>query len=66
MSIVTAVDHGQYVSVHGEHGRILCSIPKTTTDSLQGYTSSTVSIKQRQCIITYDETGRIISTVSTP
>ncbi len=45
MTIETVVPRGCYLSILGEHGRILGSIPLETSDMLMGFTGSTVSVK---------------------
>lgn len=45
-----------------ENGRSSVNIP-LAGGSLQGYTNSSLSIKRGRVIYTYDEKGRIISTI---
>ena len=60
MAIASAVQHGTCVYIYDERGRqtacVLCG--SQPGDGLQGYTSTTVSIRQGNCICIYDELGR--------
>lgn len=64
MAIGNAVCRGSIIYVYDEKGRQLTALsagngPK---DGLQGYTSSTVSVRRGSIIYTYDQRGRQLST----
>ena len=60
MAIGTAVQRGAHVDVYDQEGRLLVMLPSGTglNDGLQGYTSSSVSIRLGAWIYVYDEQGR--------
>lgn len=62
MTIETVVPRGCYLSILGEHGRILGSIPLETGDMLMGFTGSTVSVKKGIFMCVYNEHGVKVST----
>lgn len=53
MAIATATQKGSSVYVYNEKGSLLFS----KSGELQGYTSSTVSIRRGSTVYTYDEKG---------
>lgn len=55
--IETCVQRGSHVYVYGSGNHLLFSVD----GELQGYTSSTVSVKRGSAIKTYDEKGHLIS-----
>jgi len=61
MTIETVIPRGCYLSILGEHGRILGSIPLETGDMLMGFTGSTVTVKKTSFIYVYNEKGVSIS-----
>jgi len=61
MTIETVVLRGCYLSILGEHGRILGSIPLETGDMLLGFAGSSVTVKKTSFIHVYDEHGVHIS-----
>jgi hypothetical protein len=65
MAIASAVHRNGYVFVYDEKGRQLCTIATGTAtgDGLQGYTSSTVSVRRGACIFTYNEKGRQLTSI---
>ena len=58
MAIANVVDRGNMLWVYDEHGHVLGQVPKG--DSLQGYTSTTVSVRRGSMIYTYDERGLLL------
>jgi YD repeat-containing protein len=63
MAIGSAVQRGSLIFVYDEGGRRLTSLlaVKGPKDGLQGYTSSTVSVRRSLLSYTYDERGRRLS-----
>jgi hypothetical protein len=57
--ITLAVQRGNMVSIYNEKNAVVRSIQ----GELYGYTQSTVSIKRNNQVLTYDENGKLISTV---
>jgi hypothetical protein len=62
--IGTAVTRGSYVYLYNNKGNQIASIGLGSQDTLQGYTSGTVSIKRGCYIYIYNSKGQQISTVS--
>jgi hypothetical protein len=64
MAIGSAVQKGNAVHVYDERGRTIFTklAGSRPTDGLQGYTSSTVSIRIGTAIYTYDEKGHTLYT----
>jgi hypothetical protein len=64
MAIANALQKGLTIYVYDECGRTLFTkiLGSQPADGLQGYTSSTVSIKLGLMICTYDEKGRPLHT----
>ena len=62
MTIANVIEKGLLLHVFDERGRLLFA--KAKGDGLQGYTSTTVSIRQGPFIFTYDEKGRLVGTIS--
>lgn len=67
MAIANAVERGRWIHVYDEKGKQLFTRPigSGPKDGLQGYTASTVNIRQGNWIITYDENGRQMRSTST-
>lgn len=63
MSIASVLVKGSFVNVYDEKGHHLCCVA-LNGGSLQGYTSSTFSIKRGSFITIYDEKGRFLQTIS--
>lgn len=61
MPIGTAYQDGNNVFIRDEQGRAIATI--SAWDGLQGYTSTTVSVRSGNNIFIYDEKGRVISQV---
>lgn len=66
MAIGSVIQKGNFVYVYNEKGQQLSCIAacSKSIDSLQGYTTSTVSIKRGNFIYIYDERGRQKSCIS--
>lgn len=60
MAIGSAVQRGGYIYVYDEKGRQLTMV---SGDSLQGYTSSSVSVRRGGYIYVFNERGRQLSMV---
>lgn len=65
MAIASAVDRGSFIFVYNEQGQQIATIPSGDQpgDGLQGYTSTTVSVRRGAFVFIYDERGQQISTV---
>jgi hypothetical protein len=67
MPIASAIQRGTSITVYDEKNRTLFS--KSTTESrngLLGYTANSVSIRVGNSVITYDASGRQISSHYSP
>lgn len=62
MAIGSAMERGSIVYVYDERGRLLYTRPAGTNreDGLQGFTSSTVTIRRGRSIYVYDDRGRLV------
>jgi len=58
MAIANVVDRGSMLWVYDERGQLLGQVPKG--DSLQGCTSTTVSVRRGSMIYTYNERGQLL------
>ena len=63
MAIASAVHRGAAVNVYDERGVVLCTLFLSQGDILQGYTTSTVSIRRGNVVSVYNEKGSQISTI---
>jgi len=65
MTIASVVQSGYIVNVYDTLGRLLTVIAAGSSpgDGLQGYTSTTVSIRQGPLINIFDENGNLLSSV---
>jgi hypothetical protein len=65
MAIGSVIQRGSTAYIYDEKGRQVANLSViTASDSLQGYTSTTVNIKRGSSIYTYDEKGRQLSVKS--
>jgi len=63
--IASAVQMGNVVHVYDERGSTMCILSvggQYASDGLQGYTSSTVTIRRGSAVFTYNEKGHTIQT----
>ncbi|MCR8678284.1 MULTISPECIES: hypothetical protein [Campylobacter] len=63
MAISAVVVKGNFAYVYDERGRQI-RVESLGSGSLQGYTSSSYSIKKGAFIYVYNEKGQIINTIS--
>ena len=61
MAIGSVVEKSGSVYIYDERGRYISQVP--SSDGLQGYTGSTVSVRRGAFIYVYDERGRYVSQV---
>lgn len=66
MAIATAVQRGSSIYVYDEKGSLMFQRPSGSgpKDGLQGYTSSTVSIRTGSSIYVYDDKGSYLRTIA--
>ena len=64
MAIGNVIQRGTTAYIYDEKGRQVANLSVSASDSLQGYTSTTVNIKRGSSIYTYDERGRQLSVKS--
>jgi hypothetical protein len=57
MAIGSVIQRGMGAYVYDENGRQTIIITMSPTDSLQGYTGSTISIRRGSSVYIYDERG---------
>ena len=63
MAISTVVVRGGFALVYDERGQQICTVGLNSGDSLQGYTSNSLTIKRGNALIIYDEKGRQIKVI---
>jgi hypothetical protein len=62
MGISLAKEEGGRIYIYDENGNKSATVGRA--DGLQGYTSSSVNVKEGSLICMYDELGNVIKTIS--